>query len=350
MMRYGIPEYRLPRDVLEMEIREIETLGVEIRTNAKVESLDELMTGQGYDAVLVAVGAHAGTRLRIPDANLDGLWVGLDLLRDVNLGKGVKVGERVLVLGGGNVALDCARVVRRLGSKEVAVVCLEPRDAMPAAPEEIEQGGEEGIVFHPSRSLVRIVGNQGKIKGAECVDVASFSFDEDGGVQVETVEGTEHVLQADTVVFAVGQRPEIPDGFRLDTNERGHVRADYGAETSREGVFAAGDALTGAGSVVAAIASGREGAIAVDRFLGGEGEIDESLAPVEPTGAWMGREEGFPFRRRAMSPCAGAEDRLHDFREVLQTVDEETAVQESGRCLQCDLRLRITPVKFWGEY
>ena len=121
------------------------------------------------------------------------------------------VGEKVLVLGGGNVALDCARVARRLGAKEVAVACLEPLDGMVAAPEEIEQGEEEGMVFHPSRSFVRIVGGEDGIQGVECLEVASFSFDEEGGVQIETVEGTEHVLPADTVIFAVGQRPEIPD-------------------------------------------------------------------------------------------------------------------------------------------
>ena len=136
----------------------------------------------------------------------------------------------------------------------------------------------------------------------------------------------------------------------MDTNERGHIRVDYGAETSREGVFAAGDALTGAGSVISAIASGREAAMAVDRFLGGDGVIDEPLAPVEPLVRWIGREEDFASRRRSISSCNEAEDRWHDFREVLRTLDEDTAVEEARRCLQCDLRLKITPVKFWGEY
>ena len=211
MMRFGIPEYRLPRDVLESEIREIRKAGVEIRTQSRVESLDNLMLEQGYDAVLVAVGAHAGSTPPLPGADLEGVCVGLDFLRDVNLGKKVKVGERVLVLGGGNVALDCARVARRLGAKGVAVACLESRETMPAAPEEIAQGGEEGIVFHPSQAFTRIIEEDGRIAGVECADVASFEFDEEGGARIESVGGTEHVLPADTVIFAVGQRPEIPD-------------------------------------------------------------------------------------------------------------------------------------------
>jgi formate dehydrogenase (NADP+) beta subunit len=351
MMRFGIPEYRLPRDVLESEIREIRKAGVEIRTQARIESLDTLMQEQGYDAVLVAVGAHVGQKVPIRGADSEGVWVGLDFLRDVNLGKNMKVGERILVLGGGNVALDCARTALRLGGKEVAVACLESRETMPAAPEEIEQGEEEGIVFHPSQAFNRILVNEGRIAGVECVDVASFEFDEEGRVHIESVAGTEHVLPAETVIFAVGQRPEIPDPFQLDTNERGHIHVeDYGSGTSREGIFAAGDAMTGAGSVIRAIVSGREGAVAVDRFLGGMGEIDESLAPVEPPGAWMGRDEDFPHRRRSMTPCTEMKERLTGFQTVVKTIDEQAAVEEAGRCLQCDLRLKITPVKFWGEY
>ncbi|MEW6666185.1 MAG: FAD-dependent oxidoreductase [Thermodesulfobacteriota bacterium] len=351
MMRFGIPDYRLPRDVLESEIREIQKAGVEIRTHARIESLDELTVQQGYDAVLVAVGAHVGQKVPVPGADREGVWAGLDLLRDVNLGKDVKVGERVVVLGGGNVALDCARVALRLGAGEVAVACLESRDRMPATPEETAEGEEEGIVFHPSQAATRIIGNDGRIAGVECVDVASFEFDEEGRVRVEPVEGTEHVLPAVTVIFAVGQRPEVPETFRLETNERGHIHVgDNGGATSRGGVFAAGDAMSGAGSVIAAIVSGREAATAVDRYLGGQGEIDETLAPVEAPGAWMGREEDFPRRHRSMTPCAGVGTRLSSFQKVLETLDEQAAVDEAGRCLQCDLRLRITPVKFWGEY
>jgi formate dehydrogenase (NADP+) beta subunit len=337
MMRFGIPEIRLPRDVLEREIREIEKAGVEIRTSARIEHLDGLMEEEGYDAVLVAAGAHRGHRLHIPGKDLDGVLVGLDFLREVNLGKKVEVGERVLVLGGGNVAIDCGRAALRAGAKEVHVVCLEKSDGMPAVPEEIEEGEKEGIVIHPSRTCSKILGETGRVTGVEWLEVESFSLDEDGKAQVDTVEGTEHIFQADTVIFAVGQSPDIPDGFDLRQDERHRVEVDpYTLETSRQSVFAAGDAVTGTSWVVQAIASGRKAAAALDRYLGGNGELDERLAPLEKPEPWLGPCEGFAGLTRA--------------RDWTDGFDERSAQAESSRCLRCDLRLRITPVKFWGEY
>jgi NADPH-dependent glutamate synthase beta subunit-like oxidoreductase len=337
MMRFGIPEYRLPRDVLESEIREIENTGVEIRTNARVESLDGLMKEQGYHAVLVAVGAHRGHRLRIPGKDLDGVWAGVDFLREVNLGKRVEVGESVLVVGGGNAALDCGRAAHRAGAREVHIVCLEARAGMPAVQEEIEEGEKEGILIHPSRTCTRVLSISGRITGVECLEVESFSLDDDGKAQVETVEGSEHVFPADTVIFAVGQTPDIPVGFELEKNERHLIEMDsYTLETSREGVFAAGDAVTGTSWVIEAIGSGRKAAAAVDRYLGGSGDIDERLAPKEEPESWLGPCEGFAGLMRRTEWSDG--------------LDERSAQAESSRCLRCDLRLRIRPVKFWGEY
>ncbi|MBW2065122.1 MAG: FAD-dependent oxidoreductase [Deltaproteobacteria bacterium] len=344
MMRYGIPEYRLPRQVLEMEIREIEKAGVEIRTNSKVESLETLMTEEkGYDAVLVAVGTHWGQSLPIPGADLEGVLIGLKFLKDVNEGREVKVGKRVLVLGGGNVAIDCARVSLRLGAEEAHIACLESRETMPASEEEIRQGEEEGILLHPLRTFTRIVEDKGRVAGVECMEVEAFEFDEEGELEVETVEGSEQVIEADTVIFAVGQRPEIPDGFELETNERNLIEVDpYTYDTSEEGVFAAGDAVTGTGSVIGAIASGRKTAMAIDRYLGGEGDIEEELAPGEQYQAWLGPCEGFArlVRNREICGEGGAHGALED----------EDAVYEASRCLRCDMRLKMTPVKFWGDY
>jgi len=351
MMRYGIPAYRLPREVLDSEINEIRKAGVSIQTDTRIESLDRLLSDEGYDAVLVAVGAPVGQNLPIPGAELDGVLVGLDFLRDVNSGREVKTGEKVLVLGGGNVAFDCARVARRLGALNVQIACLEARTAMPAAPEEIEQGEEEGVVIHPSRTFMRIVNENGHITGVACLEVASFEFDEDGHPEMDVVEGSEHILPADTVIFAVGQRPDIPEQFELKIDERNHIGLDpYTFDTSREGVFAAGDAVTGAGSVIAAIASGRKGAIAVDRYLGGDGHIDENLAPPDEMESWLGPCEGFADRKRRSESRIGPSERIGSFCEIEQGFDEEAAVFEASRCLRCDLRLKITPVKFWGDY
>jgi len=350
MMRIGIPGYRVPRDVLEEEVREIESLGVEIKTNSRVDSLDALLE-EGYHAILVSVGTHEGLNLPIPGADQEGVLLSTDFLMDVNIGKEVKVGKRVLVLGGGNVAFDCARVARRLGAEEVHLACLESRDKMVAATDEIAQGEEEGVGIHPSRTFVRILGEPGHIIGVECLHVDSFEFDEEGRAQISVVEGSEHVLPADMVIFAIGQRPEIPVLFELAIGKGNRIEIDsYTYETSRGGVYAAGDAVSGTASVIEAIASGRNVAMAVDRYLGGAGMIEEELAPVETAEVWLGRDEKFACLPRHENPCVPPGKRIRDFGRVVQGLDEESAVEESKRCLQCDLRLKMTPVKSWGDY
>jgi formate dehydrogenase beta subunit len=351
MMRYGIPEYRLPRDVLESEIGEIEEAGVEIKTDAKIESLDALLFDEGYDAILVASGASVGQRLPIPGAEADGVLIGLDFLRDVHLGKAVQTGKKVVVLGGGNVAFDCARIARRLGADEVRIACLENRVEMPAACDEIDQGEEEGILVHPARTCTKILNGDGRVTGVECLEVATFEFYEDGRAQIDAVEGSAHVLPADTVIFAIGQRPKIPEQFELDTDARGHIEVDpYTFDTSVEGVFAAGDAVKVSGSVIEAIASGRRGAIAVDRYLGGSGNLDEELAPPEEPASWLGPGDGFASLDRCQEVCIEAAERVKSFRGIVQALCEEAAIAESSRCLRCDLRLKMTPVKFWADY
>jgi NADPH-dependent glutamate synthase beta subunit-like oxidoreductase len=350
MMRIGIPEYRVPRDVLEEEIREIESMGVEIKTSSRVDSLDRLFE-EGYHAILVAIGTHEGQKLPIPGADQDGVLVGMNLLRDVNLGKTVKVGKRVLVLGGGNVAFDCGRVARRLGADEVHLACLESIDKMVATPDEILEGEEEGIVIHPSRTFKRILMEHGPIIGVECLNVDAFEFDEEGKAQINVIEGSEHLLSADTVIVAIGQRPQIPERFELVTGRGNRIEVDsYTFQTSKEGVYAAGDAVTGTTSVIEAIASGRNGAVAVDRYLGGSGEIDEMLVPIEKLDPGLGRREGFARENRFENSSLAPDERVISFCRIVHDLDEEAAVAESHRCLQCDLRLKMTPVKFWGDY
>jgi len=351
MMRYGIPDYRLPRETLDSEIHEIEKKGVEIKTNTKIESLEKLVLDDEYDAVLVAVGTQMGRKLPIEGADLNGVLIGLDFLRDANLGNKVSIGKKVLVLGGGDVAFDCARMALRMGAEAVHMACLENKDTMPATCDEIEQGEEEGIVIHPSKTFTKIVSENGSVTGVECRDVASFEFDEDGDLQMDVVDGSEHILAADTVIFAIGQRPDIPDQFELDLDEMGYIEMDpYTFDTSQEGVFAAGDAVIGTASVIAAIASGRKGAAAVDRYLGGNGDIDEKLAPDETPDAWLGPADGFAALSRCKERLSGVEGRIKSCCGIVRSQDEEDMVKEASRCLQCDLRLKITPVKFWGDY
>ena len=350
MLRYGVPEYRLPRQVLEAEIKDIEEAGVVIKTGAQVEALDDLFA-EGYEAVLVAVGAHKGSKLRIPGANSQGILVSTQFLREVSLGNEVPIGKKVVVLGGGNVAFDCARVARRLGAEEVRVACLECRAEMPAADDEIEQGEGEGISIHPARTSTRIATSEGRVTGVEFLDVESFQFDENGVPQIEVVEDSRHTLEADTVIFAVGQRPELPEGFDVDKTDRGLVELDpFTKSTSREGVFAAGDAVHGTASVIKAIASGRQAAIAIDKYLGGNGRIDRKLAPVVEPAACLGAGQGFAALHRPAEVCVLPEELVDNFCEVARGLEDEEAARESARCLQCDLRLKIKPVKFWGAY
>ena len=204
MLRVGIPRYQLPAEVLDKEIAFIEALGVEIKTNMRLGqdiSLEEL---DQYDAVFLGVGAHRQKDLHIPGVDLKGVSGGLDFLKEVNvLGKGM-VGERILVLGGGNVAINCARLARRLGAAEVHLACPEDYDGMPADRVEIEEAEKEDVIIHPSLAFTRILGRNGRVNGVECVRLRSMAFDADGKLSLDVLEGSEHVMAADTVIYAVG--------------------------------------------------------------------------------------------------------------------------------------------------
>lgn len=350
MMRYGIPEYRLPRNVLDAEINDIVNMGIEIKTDTRIESIDQLFE-QGFNAVLVAIGTHQGQKLVIPGIENKGVLTGIDFLREINQGKKINIGEKVVVLGGGNVAFDCARVARRLGAARVSMVCLESRDSMPASSDEIIEGEEEGIIIYPSKSVTRILEEEGIIRGVECIDLESFSFDEDNNPQIEICENSQSILEGSTVISAIGQRPDIPESFGLDVSDKQLLEMDeYTLCTSREGVFAAGDAVNGTTSLIKAIASGRKSAIALDRFLGSSGDIAQTLAPKSELNKCLGLVEEFSKLKRVESICISAEERLKDFSTVACDMDEKMAEYESGRCLQCDLRLTVTPIKFWGDF
>jgi formate dehydrogenase beta subunit len=359
MLRVGIPKHRLPPEVLDREIDEIKSVGIEIKTNTRVESLDKLLE-EGYNAVLLAVGAHRGQKLPLPGADLEGVLVNIPFLRDVNLGKETKVGSRVVVLGGGNVAFDCARTALRLGAKDVHIACLEEADCMLATSEECAWGGEEGIIVHNSQTFTRIMSDNGCVSGVECLDVKSFNFDDEGKLSVECIDGSEHILPADTVIFAIGQLPELglvegASGIKITKKHTLEVDQDTMA-TGRAGVFAAGDAVTGATSVIEAIAAGRKAAISIDRYLGGDGQIDETLVDVEPADPYLGREEGFADRPRVPMPCLPVSKRLDNFDTVELGFDVREATAEAGRCLRCDLRLLFSkPIlapkeELWVEF
>jgi NADPH-dependent glutamate synthase beta subunit-like oxidoreductase len=342
MMRVGIPRHRLPLEVLDREIEEIKGAGITIKTDTKIESVAKLFD-DGYKAVLVAVGAHLGQKLPIHGADLEGILINTDFLRDVSLGKEVKVGEKVVVLGGGNVAFDCARTALRLGAKDVHIACLEDAEKMLATPDECGWGGEEGITVHNSQTFTKILGENGKVSGVECLDVKSFGFDKEGKLNVETVPGSEHVLPSDTIIFAIGQLPELKltegVGEIKTTQKRTLEVNEETMATGQASVFAAGDAVTGTTSVIEAIAAGRKAASSIDKYLGGQGDIEETLLEPEAPNPHLGREESFADEKRITVPCLPLQKRLESFDTVELGLGKEEATNEAGRCLRCDLRL-----------
>jgi formate dehydrogenase (NADP+) beta subunit len=349
MLRYGIPEYRLPKKALDKEIKYLENAGIVIKTNSRVESVERLFS-DGYDGVIVALGTHQGSKLKIPGADNPGVLVSTDFLRDINMGKQVTIGKKVMVLGGGKVAFDVARAARRLGA-EVKIACLECRTDMPATAEEIQQGEEEGIQVYPSRTFTRISTENGRVTGVEFQEVVSCTFDEEKNPQIEIKENSRLNIEVDTVIFAIGQRPEIPEGFGLNILPNRLIEVDaYSFAASREGVYAAGDAVSGASSVIKSIASGRKAAAALDRYLGGSGDIEEKLAPVKEPDKCIGLNPGFAALERMADNLIQADERIKNFNCAARDINEEAAVREAERCLQCDLRLKITPIKFWSQY
>jgi len=356
MLRVGVPEYRLPAEIIEREVADILDLGIELRLNTRVDDLDGLFE-QGYQAVLVAVGAHEGVRLPLPGANLPGVLVNTHFLRDVRLAlyqrsdgqvrtpDGQPFGPRVLVLGGGNVAIDVARSAVRLGA-HVELACVEPRDRMPCHPWEAEAAEAEGVVLHPGRSFARIVeGADGRAAGVECSRVTEFSFDSEGRLVVETEPGSGHVIEADTVIFSVGQRAGlafIPEDAGVGiTRQRTIAINPNTMAATRPGVFAAGDSVSGTAFVIEAVASGHQAAESIHRYLQSEA-LEPPAKPDLPVVKFnrvqaaerLASSKARPGGRVAMPELAVA-SRRDNFDEVERGYTDELAQAEAARCLSC---------------
>jgi NADH-quinone oxidoreductase subunit F len=270
MLAVGIPEFRLPRDILKMEIDGIQALGVEMKTNHRfvLEGNGKPFQKMGYRAAFLSIGAHRSLRLNIPGEKQEGVLSGVEFLRDVNLGKAIKMGKKVAVIGGGNVALDCARSALRLGAETVEIYYRRSREAMPAIPEEVEEAIREGIGIHLLVSPVKILGKAEKTTGVELVKMRLAEPDETGRARPIPIEGSQFKVKADTVISAIGQKVDQRSLKGLDTHRDGTIQVDpeTGA-TSVKGVFAGGDAVTGPGWAIEAIAAGKKGAVSIDQFL-----------------------------------------------------------------------------------
>lgn len=342
MLVRGIPPFRLPRDVIEYEINWIKALGVELRTGITVgkDLSFKALQDQGYAAIFIAVGAYQGRKLRIPgEDDFMGFIDSLTFLERVNFGDYRKPGDDVCIIGGGNAAIDSARTALRLGCKNVTIVYRRSRREMPANLAEIEEAEEEGVEIHYLASPVRILGSDGRVIGMECIRNQLGEPDASGRRRPVPIEGTEFVVDADTIIPAISQSPDLrflPEnhGFiltRWNTFEVNHKTW----ETNKPGIFAGGDAVTGPATVVEAMAAGKLAAIMMERYVTGQ---DLEKVPDPPkTIVTLTSQEVMDTEKniRQIMPKRSLASRLNNFEEVELGYPEEMAVTEARRCLRC---------------
>jgi heterodisulfide reductase subunit A-like polyferredoxin len=338
----GIPEYRLPKDVLKAEIRVIEEIGVKIHLNTRIGkdiSFEKLR--QDYDALFIGCGTVLSSKLDVPGEELEGVVHGVDYLRRVNLGEKVSLGKRVAVIGGGNVAMDAVRTAVRTGSQEVFILYRRSRAEMPASPEEIEEALEEGIRMEFLAAPVRIFGENGKVTGIECIRMELGEPDASGRRRPVPIKGSEFTIACDSIVPAIGQAADlsfIPKESGIAVNKWNTFDVDAVTfATSVPGVFAGGDNVTGPSTVVKAVFAGKEAAVSIGRYLSGQevaaGRAKDWKKDLADK-ADISKVEKVP---RVEYPLLEAKERKNDFREVGIGFSEEEALREANRCLSCGI-------------
>jgi heterodisulfide reductase subunit A-like polyferredoxin len=334
LLRYGIPEYRLPNDVLDYEVNYIEELGVEIKPNTPVKDLSQVFD-QGYGAIFLGTGAWTSQRMGIPGEETPGVLHALDFLRRVNAGEKVELGNRVAVIGGGNAAIDAARVAWRLGAEDVTLVYRRSRAEMPAQDVEIEEAEKEGIKLHILAAPTRIHANDGKLASMECIKMELGAPDASGRRRPVPVEGSEFNMDVDNVIIAIGQAVDKEaHTAELGFTDWGTLSADQvSLETNIAGVFAGGDAVSGPAGVIEAIAAGKEAAISIDRYL--RGLDPKEGRPPTPQRVEHISKEGVEKRQRPAMPLLSVVERRGNFAEVDLGLSEDAVLGESTRCLNC---------------
>lgn len=337
MLRYGIPAYRLPKDVLAKEIAAIEALGVEMKPGVRIgEELTLAQLRSGADAVLLAVGAWRSSPLGCPGEQLEGVLGGIDFLREVNLGRHPELGKRVAVVGGGNTAMDACRTAVRCGARQVYVVYRRTRAEAPAEDAEIEEAIEEGVEFKFLTNPAEILGEDGHVSALRLQVMELGEPDASGRRSPAPVEGKFELLEVDTVIAAIGQKcaPEGLSGVEL--TPRGTIRAEEDCGlTNLEGVFAAGDATNrGASIAIEAIAEGDAAAAAIDGYL--RGELVRTAQPYYSKRQVTAEQyAGEPKKPRAVMPVRAPRERRGDFDAVIRGFTDAQARAEAGRCLEC---------------
>lgn len=340
MLRVGIPQYRLPREVLDIEVERLTQMGVEIRTNTRVVSLD-LLFELGYKAIFITIGAHQSLRLGIEGEESPGVIDGATFLREVNLGLKPAIGEKVAVVGGGNVAIDAARTAARLGAKKVSILYRRSCAEMPADPVEVAQAEEEGVSISFLMAPTSIKRHGDKLS-VTCVKMELGEPDARGRRQPVPIKGSEFTEGFDALITAIGQAPQTPGDFHVRMGKGSTIQVDpVTLTTNRLGVFAGGDAVTGPATVTQALATGRVAATRIDDYIQHRYPLAKPERPsltgdLQPRTIEMIRKIG-----RTEPSVLPAEARAKDFVPVEMVFDWESAIKEARRCLRCGMGAEI---------
>jgi heterodisulfide reductase subunit A len=336
MLRYAIPEYRLPREILDEEIQRVVDMGVKIKTKTVVKSIHDLVE-KGFKAVFVATGAWQSNKLGIAGEDSEGVVHAIEFLEKVSKGERVEVGQRVAVIGGGDAAIDSARSAIRLGAKEVTLIYRRSHVEIPAIPGEVEDAKEEGIKFMLLTTPTEILSSKGKITGIRCMKMRLGEPDHSGRRRPVPIPNSEFTMALDEMIVAIGQSTD-PRGLQteLDCSEWATVRADpVTLETNVPGVFAGGDVVLGPLTVVKAVGHGKQAAVSIDRYIRGVDIKEGREKERHRVQSYEVDKTGIPFESRASMPKQGINSRKRGFTEVELGFNEAVAAAEAERCLGC---------------
>jgi NADH-quinone oxidoreductase subunit F len=346
MLAVAIPEHRLPKKILDFDLENIKNSGVDIKTNRALGrdfSLDDLFK-EGYEAIFIATGAHKSMKLGIPGENSEGVLQSLEFLRAINLGQKVELGEKVGIIGGGNSAIDAARVaIRNKNCKKISILYRRTKKEMPAFPEEVESAIEEGINIQFLVAPTKIITKNGKVVAVECIRMKLGDLDSSGRRRPFPIEGSEFTVELDTLILAIGERPDISylrDKDNLETSKWETIVADKETlRTRREGVFAGGDVVTGPATIVEAIAAGKIAAQSIEKYLEGK-KVTREYKLTRPSlyvEAVELEEKEIEKAQRPKMPVLALKERKTSFKEVELGLTEHLAIKEARRCLRCEL-------------
>ncbi len=341
MLRVGIPDHRLPQDILDQEVEIITALGQEIKTNSRLGedfTVDDLFE-KGYKAVYLAIGAHKGISLQIPGEDAEGVRQGVDFLREVNLEGTTQVGKQVAIIGGGNVAIDVSRSAIRLGAEAVHILYRRTRAEMPAWEEEIEAAEAEGVQIAYLAAPKEVLIKDGRVVGLRCLRMELGEPDASGRRRPVPIADSEYDLEIDQLISAIGQKPDLSVLEHIsgvNFSSRGTAETDeLTFATGREGVFAGGDLQTGPAQAIMAVAAGREASCSIERFLDGQ-DMAAGRKPITvDTPEWRPIPQNIPLEPRKAMPELPVTDRAGNFQEVELGYEEPEGQNEAQRCLNC---------------